>query len=321
MRLTTASVAAVILIAAGLFTFWPGHNAGPGAATLVAQAQPDSAKADPADNAKPPEGQKEASIKDILDQRMAFDFSEKPLASIVQQLGAQTGITIYLDARHLEEAGVNRDTPVTHAFSDIRLRTYLDLMLGELDLTYMVKDDVLFITTPEYAESPDRMVVRVYDCRELLALPRPPGSTRPKAPKMTGGGGGFFAVQDEPVRKPSPAGSADATTPPEGSSGGSQPSAAQNAPNTGGFGSAAGGLAGDESPGEEISDSENLIRVITTIVDPASWNEVGGPGGIAEYKGLLTVAATQAVHEKVERLLNMLHQAGNLKELKVTVVE
>lgn len=320
MRLTTASVAAVILIAAGIFTFWPGNNAGPGAATLVAQA-PDATPADAAQKAKPAGDQKKAaSIKDILERRMAFVFDEEPLKLVAYQLSEQTGITIYLDAKRLEEAGVNIDTPVIKTFRDMRLRTFLDLMLGELELTYLVKDDVLFITTPEYAESPDSMIVRVYDCRELLALPRPPGSTRPKAPKM-GGGGGFFAVQDEPVRKPSPAGSSDATTPPEGSSGGSQPSAAQNAPHAGGFGSAAGGLPGDESPGEELSDAENLIRVITTTVDPGSWHEVGGPGGIAEYKGLLTVVATQAVHEKVERLLNMLHQAGNLKELKVTVVE
>src|SRR5262245_48679294 len=40
MRLMTASVAAIVLIAAGIFTFWPGGNAGPGAATLIAQIPP-----------------------------------------------------------------------------------------------------------------------------------------------------------------------------------------------------------------------------------------------------------------------------------------
>src|SRR5262245_54666138 len=49
MRLTTASVAAVVLIAAGIITFWPGHNAGPGAAALVAQVpeRPGTNKKDP----------------------------------------------------------------------------------------------------------------------------------------------------------------------------------------------------------------------------------------------------------------------------------
>jgi hypothetical protein len=38
MRAMTFSVAAVLLMAAGLAIFWPGRNAGPGAARAVAQA-------------------------------------------------------------------------------------------------------------------------------------------------------------------------------------------------------------------------------------------------------------------------------------------
>ena len=37
MRVTTISVAAMVLIAAGIVTFWPGRNAGPGPAAAVAQ--------------------------------------------------------------------------------------------------------------------------------------------------------------------------------------------------------------------------------------------------------------------------------------------
>ena len=37
MRLTTFSVAATVLLAAGLAIVWPGRNAGPGVAAIVAQ--------------------------------------------------------------------------------------------------------------------------------------------------------------------------------------------------------------------------------------------------------------------------------------------
>jgi hypothetical protein len=49
MRVTTASVAATVLIALGLITFWPGTNAGPGIAQLAAQAPEEEGrkKADP----------------------------------------------------------------------------------------------------------------------------------------------------------------------------------------------------------------------------------------------------------------------------------
>jgi hypothetical protein len=186
-------------------------------------------------------------------------------------------------------------------------------MLGELELTYMAVDDVLFITTQEYAESPDRNVVRVYDCRELLALSRPPGSTRTRVfPAGGGGGGGFFAVQDQPPAKAAPADPEKAEPATRDASGSTESSAG------GGFGVMGGN---DTKQFLEVSDAENLIGVITSIVNPESWTEIGGPGSIAEYKGLISVAATQKVHEKVERLLNMLHQAANLKEPKVTVVE
>ena len=306
MRLTTASIAATLLIAAGIFTFWPGNNAGPGAAKLVAQVSEQTKQADPTTGEKPA-AQKRAAVRDILDRRVPIDFSESPLSAVMQQLSEQNGITVFLDARRLQDVGVNLDTPVTMSFREIRLRTFLDLMLGNLDLTYLVKDDVLVITTAEHAEN--ERVIRVYDCRELLDLPRPRGSVLPKVSNS----GGFFMVQDEPVRKgDAAAAGSDAvpaanTTPPQAA----QPAA----------GSLFGASGGPPQSAEEVSDAENLIQFITTIVDPDSWSEAGGPGSIAEYKGLVSVASTQEVHEKVERLLNMLHQAGNLKELKVTVVE
>jgi HAAS len=297
MRLTTASVAAIVLIAAGIFTFWPGGNAGPGAAQLV--AQPPATQAPATGDEKPAQEHKNIAIKDLLDRRMAFNFKEVPLRDLAQQLSVQNRITIYLDARHLEEAGVNTDTPITHSFSDMRFRTFLDLMLGELDLTYLIKDDVLIITTPESAEG--QRVIRVYDCRELLSLPHPRGSGVSKVAR----GGGFFAVQDEPGEKPAPAAGGTAAPP-----AGAPP---QNVPG--------GGRADGGAGGQDIWDVDSLIDLITTIVDPDTWSDVGGPGSIAEYKGLISVASTQQVHEKVERLLNMLHQAGGLKESKVTVVE
>ena len=173
------------------------------------------------------------------------------------------------------------------------------------------------------------MRIRVYDCREQLELPRPIGSIRPKIQR---GSGGFFAVQDEPARKTTPGSEGGATAPAaQGGTAAPQAQGAAGAPaappaGAGGIGGSGGGFGGGFAGGqegaiEEISDSENLMNMITTIIDPEIWNAVGGPSSIAEYKGLISIAATQETHEKVERLLNMLHQAANLKELKVTVVE
>jgi general secretion pathway protein D len=61
--------------------------------------------------------------------------------------------------------------------------------------------------------------------------------------------------------------------------------------------------------------------LISSTVDPDSWDEVGGPGTIAEYKGLVAISQTREIHEEVERLLNMLHRAAGLEEQRVKVVE
>jgi hypothetical protein len=313
MRLTTASAAAIVLISAGIFTFWPGNNAGPGAAQVVAQAPTGAAAADP-NSEKPGDKGKDASIKEVLERRMAFEFEEVPLKDVARKLSEQTGITIVLDAKHLEEAEVNIDTPITQNFRDVRLRTFLDLMLGDLELAHLVTDDVLVITTREHADA--WRLIRVYDCRELLAMVRPRGSVLPKV--MRGGmGGGFFAVQDQAVQKTPPASASDddAAAPANGRA------TAPTGQNGSGAGQVGGGRFAEGNAGTEMSDAENLIQFITTIVDPEIWSDAGGPSAIAEYKGLVSVASTQATHEKVERLLNMLHQAANLKETKVTVVE
>jgi hypothetical protein len=184
MRMTTFSAAAMILAAVAIATFWPGRNAGPGLAAVVAQdpaATPsDDDFKDPA--AKPADvtaTAADATIEDKLNEFTEISFEETPLKDVVQSIEQQTGITVYLNAKKLEEAGVNVDAPITHSFRRIRWRTYLDLMLAELELVHVNRDDLLVITTPEDAESEPE--IRVYDCRDLLSMPASnrSGSGRP----------------------------------------------------------------------------------------------------------------------------------------------
>ena len=58
----------------------------------------------------------------------------------------------------------------------VRVTTLLDLLLDELELTYLDRDGLILITTPEDAES--KLQIRVYDCRDLLAMANP-GAAKP----------------------------------------------------------------------------------------------------------------------------------------------
>ena len=52
-----------------------------------------------------------------------------------------------MDRRALDDAGIPSDTPITRSIKGVTLRSALNLWLDELDLTYVVQNGVLKITT------------------------------------------------------------------------------------------------------------------------------------------------------------------------------
>jgi hypothetical protein len=286
MRVATFTVAATILVAAGLVILWPARNAGPGAAVAVAQSPAEKGKEQPA---KDESGDGSAKLAAALNSRMNLDFEDVPLRDVVAYLTEQTGITFHISLKKLEEASVSVDTPVRSHFRNVRLSTFLDLMLKDYELAYVEKDDLIVITTPEDAES--NLLIRVYDCRDLLAMQAPPGADKFVPGATRGGprgmGGGMFSVQDAP-----PAGA--------GRMPGAAPAASQ--------------------PNEPLTEhdlrADQLMNIITTNVDNQTWDEVGGPGSISEYNGLIVVTQTAATHKKVERVLDMLRDAAGLDASK-----
>ena len=65
-----------------------------------------------------------------------------------------------------------------------------------------------------------------------------------------------------------------------------------------------------KSPEEDKADE--LIEIIVTAVNPDSWSEMGGPGTIGEYNGLVVVSQSARTHTKIEKVLDMLREAANL---------
>jgi len=76
---------------------------------------------------------------------------DTPLAEVVDFLQSEYNIPIVIDSRALEDLGVSSDDPVTVTARNIKLESALNLMLRQLDLTYIVRDEVLQITTLEEA--------------------------------------------------------------------------------------------------------------------------------------------------------------------------
>jgi hypothetical protein len=95
---------------------------------------------------------REASIRAALDQVTDVKFIEKPFSGVFDDLKQRHAIEIQLDIRALDDANIPRDTPVTCSIKGVTLRSALNLMLDKLDLTYLVQDGVLKITTKAEAQ-------------------------------------------------------------------------------------------------------------------------------------------------------------------------
>ena len=128
------------------------------------------------------QGTAEQRIFQSLDDVTNLEFIETPLADIVEFLKDNHNIPIEIDTKALDDVGLSTDVPVTRNLKGISLRSALRLMLRELDLTYMVRDEVLLITTPEEAET--QLVTKVYPVADLV-LPISSGGLNP----FIGGGG------------------------------------------------------------------------------------------------------------------------------------
>lgn len=133
---------------------------------------------------------KEQRIMDALDTDVDLEYAETPLHEVISDLKDRFGIPIVLSTKKLEEAAISLETPVTVSLKQISLRAGLRNMLGELGLTYLIKDEVMQITTPEDAGS--QLITKVYRVGDLVVPIAPNSSMFGLGGQggLNGGGGG-----------------------------------------------------------------------------------------------------------------------------------
>lgn len=139
------------------------------------------------------QGSKEELVYKALNEDTSLEFVDTPLKDVIGFLAEQHGITIVI-TKKIEDAGVMPDQPVTKNLKQISLRSALRLLLGDLNLTYMVKDEVLKITTVEDAQSPENMSTKVYPVGDLV-VPIQNNSILGGVLGQLGGAGGFGGGQ------------------------------------------------------------------------------------------------------------------------------
>ena len=109
-----------------------------------------------------------AKIREALNSTTELDFEETPLQEVVDYVKKKHGIEIQLDKRVLADANITAETPVTCSLTGVSLRSALKLILRNMEpqLTYMIKDEMMLITTPDVAS--EELTSKVYPVGDLV---------------------------------------------------------------------------------------------------------------------------------------------------------
>ncbi|MFT3883045.1 MAG: hypothetical protein QM703_25760 [Gemmatales bacterium] len=227
-----------------------------------------------------------------MNSNVSVDFRNKPLTEVVDELRTLSQTNMLLEAFALEYAGVDPKMPISVTLNNVTLRTVLDRVLSQAQLTYYVKDGVINITTREARSS--HKVKRSYAVHDLI-VPRDDMATLPNLNPAT-------AV----------------------------PVSTTGDTNSNGFGAGAGREGYNGTPdlkngqwqtrrtGQTLE--KHLMHLITSTIEPESWKgtAAGGNGTIEYYPMGMTLVISQSsdIQEQIEELIKRLRE---LQEVQITV--
>ena len=262
----------------------------------------------------------ELEIQRALRKKVQVDFSEQPLGEVLTHLGDLAGISIYIDPQGLTAEGASSDMPVTIRLNqEVQLKSALNIILEQFNLSYVIQDEVLKITSETIRDS--KVYVDTYDVADLV-IPIPnflpsynvglPSAIR-EAYNAQGFGNSTGGYNQVPLtimaNNQNNASASNSVL--------AQMSASGALSNTGGspqpIGFGPGGLGGGAQ-----ADFDTLIELITATIAPTTWDEVGGEGSIQGFPTNLSlvVSQTQEVHQQIADLLEQLRR---LQDLQVTI--
>ncbi len=109
---------------------------------------------------------RETTIREALEKDADLQFPNTPLRQALQFLADVHKINIIIDEQALEEEGLTVDDNVDIVLSGITLRSALDILLDRYDLTYVIEDEVMKITSQAAAER--RVSTQAFDVSSLI---------------------------------------------------------------------------------------------------------------------------------------------------------
>lgn len=129
----------------------------------------------------------ERKIYRALNERGEVSFNAQPLSAVMKFFKDSYGIPIVIDDKALEAENITPDEPITLELPAVSFRSALKLILEPLQLTYVIEDEVMRITSKKTSAN----VVRVYPVGDLVVPIQSMGGGGGMGGGMGGMGGGM----------------------------------------------------------------------------------------------------------------------------------
>ncbi len=260
--------------------------------------------------------QAEQEIQQKLITSVSIKYANRPLGEVIDELSAVTGVPMVLDMRALNAVRVTTDTPVTLQLpGSIKLKSALNLILNSLELTYVIENDVLSITSLEAKRS--KVYPRTYRVTDLVT-PIPNFSTSYEDGLAGALRAAYQMTNPQANVQVMPVSMTDLGNGMAGGAGGMNSNVlGQYNPlgSQGGFGMNNPPMGGGAAGGGSFADFQSLMDLIQTTIVPDTWEALGGPSSMSPYPQNLSlvISTTSDVHDQIADLLESLRRLQNLQ--------
>lgn len=186
----------------------------------------------------------EARAEAALSRQVSVDFVDTPLRDFAAEIRRLAGVNCVLKIVQLAEATIQVDHPVNVTLSNVSIDTVLRHALRAIELSYLVEDGVVLITSREDSQQPQNLVTRIYPVRDLVVT---------------------HSMANNRAR----------------------------------------------------FDFMPLMDLITSTVEPDSWQDVGGPASVAGSgnSDILVIVQRRDIHERIGALLSTLRKVRRIQNL------
>ena len=257
-----------------------------------------------------------------LEKPVSLDFTQTPLSEAIENVRTLTGLPISFDSAAIEAEAVSLAKPVTERLPSISARNALSLLLDKAGLSFVIEYDTVRVTTVKRAKG--RLYTKVFSVADLVTpIPNfalPDYANFDKMINRNAFNSGKAMIGGLNTGGPNGVGGTGGRG---GLGGGTMPGAAATMPGIAGGG---GGGSLDNSTltqsatlaNERNTKHEQLIKLVTSMVRPNSWDAQGGAGKV-EYFDLGSALVVNQTADVINEVRDLLESLRRLQDLAVAV--